>query len=352
MFTSDPPDRADGRWSQSVERAAELLGWDTPKPEGRGRGIAIGIKSGPTTGLSYATVRLLADGSALVFSGTSDMGQGARTVFAQIAANELGIPVENVTVVMGDTSTVPYDQQTSASRSTVLMGNAVLKACRDILEQVEEIAAGHYEVDAGDVEADDGIVRVGDRKFTVVEVAQAGLGALGGELIGNGEERKDKQPGHPLAGDPSFFEFNATAVELEVDRDTGQITIHKYVSVGDVGKALNPNQVHGQDDGAAIMGLGHTLMEHYIMDDGGRIRNLGALDYRVPTIKDLPHEMIVDSIENEDGPGPYGAKGVSEGSLLVNAPAVGAAVRDAIGVTIRELPLTPERVWRAMKEHS
>ena len=122
----------DGDWADSVRRAAELIGWDTPLPEGRGRGFALGIKSGPTTGLSYSMVRLLADGSALVYCGTQDMGQGARTIFAQICANELGLPLEQVSVVMGDTAVVPYDQQTSASRSTVLMGNAVIAACHDV----------------------------------------------------------------------------------------------------------------------------------------------------------------------------------------------------------------------------
>jgi len=349
---SEPTDRADGKWRETVEKAVELIGWDTPTPAGRGRGIALGVKSGPTTGLSYSSVRLLADGSAIVASGTSDMGQGARTVFAQIASNELGVPVEDIGVVMGDTATIPYDQQTSASRSTVIMGNAVLNACRDILDKVKKIAAEHYGVAESEITVEEGIVHFEDHKYTVVEVAQAGLGALGGEIMGIGEKRNDKVPGHPLSGPPAFFEFNATAVELEVDEETGEIVIHRYVSVGDVGKALNPKQVHGQDDGAAIMGLGHTLMEHYIMDDIGRIRNLGALDYRVPTSKDLPIEMISASIENGDGPGPYGAKGISEGSLLVTAPAVGAAVRDATGVVIRDLPLSPERVWRALKERT
>jgi CO/xanthine dehydrogenase Mo-binding subunit len=105
-----------------------------------------------------------------------------------------------------------------------------------------------------------------------------------------------------------------------------------------------------QDEGAAIMGLGHTLMEHYIFDDGGRIRNLGAIDYRIPTSMDLPLEIHSEIIENEDGPGPYGSKGMSEGALLCVAPAVAAAVRSATGAAIRELPLTPERVWRAIQE--
>ena len=104
----------------------------------------------------------------------------------------------------------------------------------------------------------------------------------------------------------------------------------------------------GGATGAAIMGLGHTLMEHYIFDEAGRIRNLGAIDYRIPTTMDLPLRMESDTVENEDGPGPYGAKGMSEGALLPVAPAVAAAVRDATGVVIRDLPLTPERVWRAL----
>jgi CO/xanthine dehydrogenase Mo-binding subunit len=119
-----------------------------------------------------------------------------------------------------------------------------------------------------------------------------------------------------------------------------------------VGKALNPLQVRMQDEGAAIQGLGHTLMEHYIFDDKGRIRNLGAIDYRIPTSMDLPLELYSESIENADGPGPYGSKGMSEGALLCVASAVGAAVREAIGVPIRDLPLTPERVWQALQERT
>jgi CO/xanthine dehydrogenase Mo-binding subunit len=117
-----------------------------------------------------------------------------------------------------------------------------------------------------------------------------------------------------------------------------------------VGRLLNPLQVAAQDDGAAIMGLGHTLMEHIILDEAGRIRNLGAIDYRILTSMDLPLELHSESIENADGPGPYGIKGVSEGSILVTAPAVGSAVREATGVVIRDLPLTPQRVWEALEE--
>lgn len=310
----------EGDWGQAAKRAAQLIGWDKPKSEGRGRGFALGIKSGPTTGLSYAMVRLQVDGSALVYCGTQDMGQGARTIFAQICAAQLGIPLDRVTTLMGDTGVVPYDQQTSASRSTVLMGNAVIAACKQVREKLG---------DAPDV--------------------RTALGRMGGEVVGIGEARKEAAADHPLGGSAYFFEFNATAVELSVDEETGDITIHRHVTVSDVGKAINRLQVQTQDEGAAIMGLGHTLMEHYIWDDAGRIRNLGAIDYRIPTSMDLPAEMVSDMIENGDGPGPYGAKGMSEGALLPVAAAVAAAVRDATGVVIRELPLSPERVWQALR---
>jgi CO/xanthine dehydrogenase Mo-binding subunit len=302
----------DGDWAHATKRAAELAGWDKPKPAGRGRGFALGIKSGPTTGLSYSKVVLGADGSAVVYCGTQDIGQGARTIFAQIAARELGIALDNVGVVMGDTGVVPYDQQTSASRSTVLMGNAVIAACKQVL-------------------------------------AQRVAGATG-EITGVGEAKKQPDPDHPLGGSAAFFEFNATAVELSVDEETGDITIHRHVTVSDVGKAINRLQVQMQDEGAAIMGLGHTLMERYIWDDAGRIRNLGAIDYRIPTSMDLPQVMVSDMIENGDGPGPYGAKGMSEGARLPVAAAVAAAVRDATGAVIRDLPLSPERVWTALQE--
>ncbi|MEW6225206.1 MAG: xanthine dehydrogenase family protein molybdopterin-binding subunit [Chloroflexota bacterium] len=341
---------ADGDWQQTVRRAAELIGWDTPAAPGHGRGIAIGIKSGPTTGLSYSTVRLLADGSVVVYAGTSDMGQGARTVLAQIAGDELGAPMDWVTVVMGDTAVVPYDQQTSASRSTVLMGNSVLSACREIQGKVRAMAARVYGVDEATIRVDRGVVQLPDREVAIRDVLGPGLGRLGGELVGNGEMRKDAEPGHPLGGAPAFFEFNCTAVEATVDEDTGDVTLVRHVTVSDVGKAINPLQVRMQDEGAAIQGLGHTLMEHYIFDDAGRIRNLGAIDYRIPTSMDLPLEMVSEIVENADGPGPYGAKGMSEGALLCVSAAVAAAVRDATGVVIRDLPLTPERVWRALRE--
>jgi CO/xanthine dehydrogenase Mo-binding subunit/aerobic-type carbon monoxide dehydrogenase small subunit (CoxS/CutS family) len=343
---------ADGDWPQSVRRAADAIGWSKPLAQGRGRGIAVGIKSGATQGLSNSTVRLLADGSIIVYAGTSDMGQGARTIFAQLAADELGAPLEKVSVVMGDTAVVPFDLQTSASRSTVFMGTAIFRACEDIREQLREMAAELLGLAKTDIRVAAGTIELPDRSVSIAEFIAGNLGGWNGELIGRGRMRKPVVPDHPLGGTAAFFEFNCTAFEVEVDAETGEILICKHVTVGDVGKALNPLQVEAQDEGAAIMGLGHSLMEQIILDGDGRIINLGALDYRIPTSKDVPLTLQALSVENEDGPGPYGSKGVSEGALLCTAPALAAAVTQATGVVIRDLPLTPERVWRAMHDHA
>jgi len=342
---------ADGDWAESVRRAADWIGWGDPLPDGHGRGIAVGIKSSATTGASYAIVRLLHDGSATVLAGTSDMGQGARTVLAQIAGHELGIPIERVAVVMGDTAAAPYDMQTSASRSTVFMGTAVLNACREIAEKLREMASETYGVATDDVTITAGVVRMPGREVDAVELIADAFGPMLGEVIGTGSRRGDHIAEHPLGGHAAFYEFSCTASEVAVDRETGEVELLRHVTVSDVGKALNPAHVAMQDEGAAVMGLGQTLMEQLIFDETtGRIQNLGALDYRIPTTKDLPLEMASLVVENEDGPGPYGAKGTGESGLLSTAPAVASAVHDAVGVVVRDLPLTPERIWRALRE--
>ena len=343
---------ADGDWPESLRKAAEAIGWGTPLPPGRGRGIGCAIKSSATTGSSYAIVRLHMDGSATVMAGTSDMGQGARTVLAQIAAEELGIDVGRVQVVMGDTGMAPFDLQTSASRSTVFMGTAVEQACRDVQRKLAEMAARTFTVAPDEVVVERGTVTLGDRTLSFAELLVAGFKGVRGEVIGVGERRGEADPSHPLGGPPSFYEFNATAVEVEVDTETGELLIVRHVSVADVGKAINPAHVEAQDEGAAIMGLGHTLMEHLLFDGAGRIRNLGALDYRIPTTKDVPLELHSLLTENADGPGPYGAKGAGEGGLFAVSPAVASAVTEAAGVVIRDLPLTAERVWRALHDET
>jgi CO/xanthine dehydrogenase Mo-binding subunit len=341
---------ADGEWLQSLEKAAQLIGWGEPLPPNRGRGIAVGIKPGATSGLSQSLVRLLCDGSAIVYAGTSDMGQGARTLWQQIVADELGTALDRVSVVSGDTGTVPFDLQTSASRSTVFMGTAVLEACRDVRRRVLDLYAEATGVPVDELAERPGVIVTPDGELSLPEAARTALGSLRGEFIGQGTCRLRGKGKHPLGGDAAFYEFNATAIEVEVDPETGELLLTRHVTVSDVGTELNPLQVVSQDEGAAIMGLGHSQMEQLLLDEHGRIRNLGALDYRIPTFKDVPVELITAAVENHDGPGPYGSKGISEGALLCTAGALGAAVADATGVVIRDLPLTPERVWTALQD--
>ena len=233
---------------------------------------------------------------------------------------ELGAPLDWVTVVMGDTAVVPYDQQTSASRSSVLMGNAVLAACRDI--QAKLAGDGRASSRASTrrrSSSSGGEVRIGDRALADPRRRRARASdGWAARSSASARSRKEAEPDHPLGGTAAFYEFNCTAVEVEVDRDTGDVTIHRHVTVSDVGKALNPAQVRGQDEGAAVMGLGHTLMEHYIFDDDGpdpepRRDRLPDPDLDGPA--DVRMESDIDR-ERATGPGPYGAKGMSEGALL------------------------------------
>ncbi len=326
---------ADGDWNDALAKAATAIAWGAPLASNRGRGISLGLKSSSTASRSVAIVRLHFDGSASVLCGTSDMGQGARTVMMQIVSQELGLAPDRIAIVMGDTSVVPFDSSTSASRSTVFMGNAIVKACDSIKEQLRHIANA----------------MPGTDDMSPPDLLKAHFGPPRGELIGIGEAGNAYEPGHPLGGRAAFWELMCAACEVEVDPDTGETTIHKLVLVSDVGKALNPHQVDAQDEGAAVMGIGHTLMEQLVLGADGRILNLGSLDYRIPSIQDVPLQLESHLIENGDGPGPYGSKGAGEGGTLAVAAAIGAAINQAAGVTIRDLPLTPEKIWKARSEN-
>lgn len=344
-----PGDRpADGDWRESVEIAAREVGWGEPLPPGHGRGIAVGLKASATAGASYCILRILQDGSAVLIAGTSDMGQGARTILTQLVSERMGVPMEKVMLVMGDTAAVPFDYSTSASRSTVFMGNAVVDACQNSIGEICRLVAEHRGIPVSEVGFAPNLVTVEGEDYSLSEILSQIFAPVPGEVITTGSERGEGDPNHPLGGRAAFYEFSCTASEVSVDLETGGVELLKHITVADIGKALNRQHVEMQDEGAAVMGMGHTLMEHLMLDDSGRIRNLGALDYRIPTFKDLPPKMSSILVENEDGPGPGGAKGSGEGGLLATSPAIAAAVTAATGFVIRDLPLTPERVWRAM----
>jgi CO/xanthine dehydrogenase Mo-binding subunit len=331
-----------------VQIAARTLGWGEPLAPGHGRGVAVGLKASATAGASYCILRLLQDGSVSLIAGTSDMGQGARTILTQLVSEHLGVPMDQVSLVMGDTAVVPFDYSTSASRSTVFMGSAVVDACEKAIGDLRQLAANHHGVGIDEVQFSPGEVTVSGARQSISDVLSDVFGSVPGEVIATGSQRGEGSADHPLGGAAAFYEFSCTASEVAVDLETGDIELVKHITVADVGKAINPQHVEMQDEGAAVMGLGHTLMEHLILDDHGRITNLGALDYRIPTFKDLPETMTSVLVENGDGPGPGGAKGSGEGGLLATSPAIAAAISQATGVVIRDLPLTPERVWQAM----
>src|SRR5512132_4045084 len=312
-----------------VERVASAVGWGTEKPAGTGRGLSVGLLAAGAHPVSSAIVRMEADGNAVVLVGTTEVGQGARTVFAQIAAEELRLPPERVTVRGADTRFTPYDRSTGASRSTTVAGLAVKRAAEQVRAQLVEIAG------SPEVESD-----------SYPELFVRHFGLAGGELIGHGEVAPAGTGSY--AEGPVFWEVCVGAAEVAIDEDTGLVRVVKTATVADVGRALNPLLVERQDEGGTLQGLGNALFEEMVYEDG-LLLNDTLFDYRVPTFEDLPDEMHCIVVENGDGPGPYGAKGCGEGSLAAVTAAIATAVADA-GVPVTELPLTPERVWRRIQE--
>jgi CO/xanthine dehydrogenase Mo-binding subunit len=312
-----------------VEKVAAAVGWNEPKRPLVGRGVSVGLLAAGAHPVSSAVCRLEADGRVVVLVGTTEMGQGPRTAFAQIAAEELRIDTERVTVRGADTRFTPYDRSTGASRSTTVAGLAVQRAAADIREQLERIA-GSDELDADDYLA----------------LMRKHFGFSGGELIGRGEVAPVGTGSY--AEGPVFWEVCVGAAEVEVDPATGFVRVRRTATVADVGRAINPQLVERQDEGATLQGLGNALFEELVYEDG-LLLNDTLLDYRVPTFEDLPDSMTCVIVENEDGPGPYGAKGCGEGALAAVPAAIVNALADA-GVPMNELPLTPERVWRRIQE--
>jgi CO/xanthine dehydrogenase Mo-binding subunit len=312
-----------------VERVASAVGWGSEKPPGTGRGLSVGLLAAGAHPVSSAIVRMEADGNAVVLVGTTEVGQGARTVFAQIAAEELRLPPERVTVRGADTRFTPYDRSTGASRSTTVAGLAVKRAAEQVRAQLVDIAG------SAEVESD-----------SYPELFVRHFGLAGGELIGRGEVAPEGSGSY--AEGPVFWEVCVGAAEVEIDEETGLVRVVKTATVADVGRAINPLLVERQDEGGTLQGLGNALFEELVYEDG-LLLNDTLFDYRVPTFEDLPDEMHCIVVENGDGPGPYGAKGCGEGSLAAVTAAIATAVADA-GVPVTELPLTPERVWRRIQE--
>jgi CO/xanthine dehydrogenase Mo-binding subunit len=338
-----------------VEKAAAAIGWGEPparsaqKTKRTGRGVSVGLLAAGAHPVSMATVRMGPDGSVTVLVGTTELGQGARTVMAQIAAGVLQTPVSKVVVRGTDTRYTPYDRSTGASRSTTVAGLAVQRAAQNVLDSLLETAAARLEAPPQLLTPGDGaIADPGGRSMTHAELVRARFGFDGGELIGHGRVQPEGGSGSYAEG-PVFWEVCVAGAEVEVDTETGVVTVLRTSSVADVGRAINPQLVARQDEGATLQGIGNALFEEMHFAPDGMLLNDTLLSYRIPAFRDVPAAMKCSIVENGDGPGPFGAKGCGEGGLAAIPAAIVNALADA-GVPMNTLPLTPERVWRRMQE--
>jgi len=334
---------------KGLKLVTDKLGWDGPvSKEGHGRGVGFGTTDPGAPLASTSTVHVLSDGSVVFMCGTSELGQGAKTVMSQIIAEELRVPLDRVTIRPIDTAFTPFDRSTGSSRSTTVMGKAVELAGSDARRQIVELAVEHFECPEDAITLKDGEAIAGGKKITYGELIHKHFAMQGGELVGTGYAHSGMAP---TPANPLFWEIGIGAVEVKVDEETGKVHVEKYITAADAGKALHPLQCEGQDEGSAMMGFGHTFYEAYHWD-GGQIINSTLVDYKVPTFDDVPDEFESILIEDANGPGPYGAKGLGEGGIIPVAPAVANAIAWSTGARIKELPLTPERVWRALKDAS
>jgi CO/xanthine dehydrogenase Mo-binding subunit len=308
---------------------------------------------------SQAWIKIKPDGRVDVFSGTSDIGNGSKTIQSQIAAEALGVPYDWITYDNSNTDSSPLCTGTFASRATFVAGNAVLKAARDARSKLLEIASKLLEISPDDLEIVDGeVIAKGapQKKVSVSDVAGAATWQFGELITGTGAQLNpyaqivDPETGRVDLPPHAAISYASCAAEVEVDDETGEVRVERMWQCFDVGRAINPTLVEGQIQGGAMMGLGLAVLEAcypYYPSVEHRGSEFGS--YFVPGIENMPKvDTIV--IENPSADGPYGAKGISEMANNPQPPAIAAAVYDAIGVWVTELPITPERVLRALEQ--
>jgi CO/xanthine dehydrogenase Mo-binding subunit len=343
---------------QCLERAAAAIGWrERQAGAGRGKGIACGWWM-TTGGSSAVYVKINTDGTATLGSGAVELGTGALTGAAQVLAEELGLPLEAVRVAGVDTDAVPYDYGAQGSRTAFSVGNAARAAAAELRRQVAAFVSAHYGGDPSRVVFKNGDMVLApavdgtDVRVPLGEVARQ-MQLSGGGLAAHGSFISPPPPHdparvehHPLPvwNTPSF---HAHAAEVSVDRDTGEITIERYVVAQDVGFAINPAGIEGQIEGGVAQGLGQALSEEIVFDAGGRVVNANLTDYKIPTALDVPPiESIL--IEEPSQAGPFGAKGVGEPPCIEPLATIANAVAAAVNVRIADAPITAEKVLRAL----
>jgi 4-hydroxybenzoyl-CoA reductase subunit alpha len=346
--------------SECIQKAAESVGWEQKRgklPDGRGIGMGCyGFVSGVlyntfNTLLPYseALVKVQEDGTVSLLTQAADVGQGSDTILPQIVAEELGVYLEDVRITASDTLNAPMDLGSFSSRVTMMAGTAAKAAAADAKRQLFDVAAAilglrlHEELEARDRRIY--VKRSPERGLPFSEVVQAALRARDGmPVIGRGSFSPKGRPG--LGS--TTWSFGAQVAEVEVDRETGRVKVLKFSAAHDCGKAINPMLVEGQLEGSVHMGQGYALAEELLMEEG-RVLNPSFLGYKIVPAAQTPEiESIV--VETDDPEGPFGAKESGEGLTLPVAPAIANAVYDAIGVRIKELPITPEKILQALKE--
>lgn len=300
---------------------------------------------------SSAIAKLNEDGTVTLLVAAAELGQGCDTVLAQIAAEELGLPVEGILLGPKDTDTNPYSWETVASRTTYTSGNAVRRACAELKTRLLSLAAEQLGVAAEELLIRDGIIRATgdpDKKISVHELARMSYWRRSGPILGTGSYICEGPPRDPekVKGSPGSpygaFVFGADAACVSVDLRTGVVEVLDFVGAHDVGKVVNPTNVEGQIQGAVTQGIGYALLEEVAFRDGV-VWNNNLLDYKIPTFLDVPG-IKAESVETLDPTGPFGAKGIGEPALVGVAPAIANAIFDATGARIDCLPMTPERI--------
>ena len=328
------------RSGQTLDAAIGAIGWDAPKPgPNTGRGIAFYDR--PTGGAeSSATVIVESDGTVTLRSPTPDVGTGTHTVLSQIIAEELSIPLDAINVVTIDTDSGPFDAGVAGSWVTHSAGQATLQATRQVRQRLIGVAAGLLGSVQEEVRLHNGRLRssAGGANISLADVA-AEAARVEGPVSAQVTYRPE--------GGRDITSFCAQIAEVEVDPETGQVKVRRFVSAHDVGTVINPLGHQGQIEGGIIQGLGYALMEELRVEEG-QVTTAHLGDYKIPTMQDIP-ELITALLEEPAGPTPYQGKGIGEISNCPVAAAIANAVFDAVGVRITDLPITAEKVLAALK---
>ena len=331
------------------ERATAAFGWDDYRRQPQGgtkrRGIGLAAHNwmgGAGQPPGYAWVKLNADGSADVVTGTQDIGTGTRTGLSQVAAEELGLPLARINLLLGDTATGPYAPVSSGSATQATIGPAIQAAAADAKRQLLDVAATILEVSADDLTVRDGEIRIAGVAEGATTVA-----AITGKIAPHMILGQGVRSANPT--DRAIRSFGVQCAEVEVDTATGEVTVLRVVSADDCGRIINPKMVESQVVGGVTQGIGFALTEERVVDGRtGVVLNANLEEYKVPTVADIPAIEATQVDIPDPAANPTGARGIGESPLVATAPAIANALRDAIGVRIHELPLTRERVLAAL----